>query len=67
MCGSPIVQAAFIVACAALAVVLALLVARIDARRETRRRQRILADAIERQYQAQHFWRLSPDTERRKV
>lgn len=63
---APIVQAALIVAGAALAVVAAIVVSRIDEWRETDRRARILADALERHAQAQHFWRPSPDAERRE-
>lgn len=63
---APIVQAALIVAGAALAVVAAIVVSRIDEWRETDRRARILADALERHAQAQNFWRPSPDTERRE-
>lgn len=63
---APIVEAALIVAGAALAVVAAIVVSRIDEWRETDRRARILADALERHAQAQNFWRPSPDTERRE-
>lgn len=57
---TPIVQAALIVAGAALAVVAAIVVARIDARREFKRRERLLAAALARYEQGQHFWRPSP-------
>lgn len=63
---APIVEAALIVAGAAVAVVVAIVWSRIDAWRETSRRTRILTQALERHAQAQHFWRPSPDTERRE-
>ena len=62
---SELVQATLIVGGAALAVVLALLAARIDERRETARRRRLMAEALDRYEQSQHFWRASADTERR--
>lgn len=61
---APIVQAALIVAGAALAVVAAIIVSRIDAWRENDRRARILAEAIERHAQSQHFWRDVPDSDK---
>lgn len=63
---APIIEAALIVAGAAFAVVAAIIVSRIDAWRETDRRARILAEALERHAQSQNFWRPSPGTERRE-
>lgn len=67
MCNDPIVQAALIVAGAALAVIAAIVVARIDAWCDTRRKQLALVKALQRLEQAQHFWRPSPDIERREA
>jgi len=57
---APIIEAALIVAGAAVAVIAAIVVSRIDAWREHDRRARILADAIERHAQSQNFWWPSP-------
>jgi hypothetical protein len=57
---APIVEAAVIVAVPTLLVAAAIVWSRIDVWRERDRRARILADAIERHAQSQHFWRPSP-------
>ena len=66
MCDVPIVQAALIVAFAALAVIAAWFVTRLAERHETNRRRRLMDEALTRHEQAQHFWRERADVERRK-
>lgn len=63
-----LVQAALIVASAALAVVVAWFVTRLADRHETNRRRRLMAESLERYEQAQNRWVQSPhvDLERRK-
>ncbi len=60
------VQAALIVAFAALAVIAAWFVARLAERHETNRRRRLMDEALTRQEQSQNFWRERADLERRK-
>jgi hypothetical protein len=67
MCHDPIVQAALLIAGAAVAVIAAILVARVSERCETNRRQRLMDESLTRYEQAQNRWVESPavDVERR--
>ena len=67
MCRDPIVQAALIVAYAAVAVIAAIFVARLSAFCETNRRRRLMDESLTRYEQAQHRWveAVQGDVERR--
>lgn len=55
-----------VVACLIAGHALVAFLARLDAWREIRRKERRLVEALKRLEQSQHFWRPSPDVQRRE-